>query len=162
MVPEITDAEFRAAIFPAFPFGPLPNQREKKQWEQIEFLFGQATLWAQALEDGIARFVMAAEAHWKQSGITSEQIQMLTLGALQREYCRYCHLREYHQKEMARALRTRNHLAHSFYRRRMILLQTEQGRNDVIRELQAAIELFIQERDEVYWNLSCLTGQSPL
>ena len=62
MLPEITDCEFRAAIFPAFPFGPVTDEREDQQRDQIHFLFGQATLWAQAYEDGMACFISAAEA----------------------------------------------------------------------------------------------------
>jgi hypothetical protein len=162
MPENMTDTEYRAAIFPALPFGPILDEREDWQWDQIHFLFGQATLWAQAYEDAMARFVIEAEQRWNRSEKTPEQIAKMTLGALQKEYCRYCHLAPFHCERLAVALNTRNRLAHSFYRRQMRLLSSLQGRQQVIQELQIAIDRFILERDDMHWNLSLLTGQPPL
>lgn len=159
MALDTIDAEYRAAIFPACPFGPLPAEGEDDQWEQIYFLFGQAMLWAQSYEDGMAKLVIAAEARWQRSGIPAEEINQKALGQLQKEYARYCHLEPHHHERMAEVRKTRNRIAHSFYRRRMAQLQTAEGRTQVIRELHGAIHQFQIERDEMYWLLSALTGQ---
>ena len=157
-----SEEEYRYAIFPDYPFGPIPNEGEDEQWHQIHFLFGQATLRAQAYEDGIARFVVAAEARWVRSGKTAVEVWKLTLGALQKEYCRYFHIEDHRRERMTEALRIRNSLAHNFYRRRMEFLGCAEGRNHVIRELHTAIDLFKIERDETYWNLSLINDQPLL
>lgn len=162
MVPDLSDDEYRAAIFPALPFGPLPTVREDDQWNQIYFLFGQAMLWAQSYEDGMAQLVVAAEKRWNRSGIPAEKIRKMNLGQLQKEYIRYCHMEQHDHERLAEARRVRNEIAHSFYRRRMKQLQTVEGRDRVIRELHEAIRLFQIERDEMYWLLSAVTGQPLL
>ncbi|MBN9522192.1 hypothetical protein J0H58_27350 [bacterium] len=83
----------------------------------------------------------------------------MSLGQLQKEYARYCHLKPHHLKRMAEVLKVRNAIAHNFYRRRMARLESAEGREQVIRELHEAIYLFQTERDEMYWLLSALTGQ---
>lgn len=153
------DAEYRTAIFPARPFGPLPAEGEDDQWGQIYFLFGQAVLWAQAYEDGMAQLVIAAEKRWQRSGIPAEKVKRMVLGQLQKEFARYCHLEPHHHERMAEILKVRNGIAHSFYRRRMAQLQTAEGRTQVIQELHEAVRMFQMERDELYWLLSTLTGQ---
>ena len=162
MSTDLTDDEYRHAIFPDRPFGPIPDDDEDQQWEQIHFLFGLAMFRTQAYEDGMARFVIVAELRWKRSGKTAAEIGKLTLGQVQKEYRKYCQLEDHHRDRMADALKIRNSLAHNFYRLRMNLLESVEGRERVIKELHAAIELFRQERDEMYWNLSLLTGETPL
>src|SRR5690606_31445972 len=61
MLKRLTEAEYRHAIFPDRPFGPIPDVADDVQWDTIHLLFGQATLRAQAYEDALARFVIAAE-----------------------------------------------------------------------------------------------------
>jgi hypothetical protein len=90
------------------------------------------------------------------------RIRRLTLGALQKEYAKYCLLEAAHEDRMRRALEVPNSLAHSFYRRRMHLLETPEGRERVIVELSDAEELLRRERDEVYWNCSLLSGEASL
>lgn len=155
-------AEFLHAIFPNRPFGPLPDPEEDRQWEQIHVLFGMATLWAQAYEDGLAYFVVKAEERWQRSGNSSERINKMVLGILQKEYARYCHLENHHQEDMKHVLDLRNSLAHNFYRRRMDKLATQMGREEVIEELQQAINCLQMARDNAYWNISLLTGQPAL
>jgi hypothetical protein len=162
MSTDLIDEEYRYAIFPDRPFGPIPDEQEVQQWSRIYFLFGQATFRSQAYEDGMARFIIAAEGRWNRSGKPAEEILRLPLGLLQKEYPKYVYLEDHHRDRMADALKIRNSLAHSFYRHRMNLLESVEGRAQVIRELHAAIELFRQERDEMYWNLSLLTGELPL
>lgn len=156
------DKDYRHAIFPDQPFGSVPDERNDEQWNQIYFLFGQATFRAQAYEDGMACFVIAAEQHWKRSGKSPAEISKLPLGKLQNEYRLYCHLQPFHHEQLDAAVRTRNRLAHGFYRHRLDQLQCFEGRQQVIQELQGTIELFKRQRDEMYWNLSLLTGQPPL
>lgn len=157
----VAEAEFRHAIFPDRPWEGLGDASEDGQWTVIHFLFGQATLRAQAYEDGVARFVIAAEQKCPRSGKSEDEIWRLTLGGLQKEYSRYCLLQDYHRERMAKTLAIRNSLAHNFYRRRRHLLESNEGRERVICELREADSLFQQERDDVYWNLSMLTGQPP-
>lgn len=162
MLKRLTEAEYRHAIFPDRPFGPIPDVADDVQWDTIHLLFGQATLRAQAYEDALARFVIAAEGVWPRSGKSTEAILRLPLDPLQKEYARYCLLEPWHIDELARALRVRNSLAHSFYRRRQPLLEDHEGRKHVISELHEASDLFQRQRDEVYWNLSILTGIEPV
>ena len=122
----------------------------------------QVTLRAQAYEDALARFVFMAMRLDGVSAGTERRVRRLTLGALQKEYANYCLLETAHADRMRRALEVRNSLAHSFYRRRMHLLETPEGRERVIAELSDAEELLKQERDEVYWNCSLLSGEAPL
>lgn len=159
---KITESDSLHAIFPDRPFELARDEREDHHWNSLHFLFGQATLRAQACEDGIARFIVAAEEQWHRSGKTAEEIWRMTLGTLQKEYARYCLLEACHYERLENARRVRNSLAHNFYRRRMHLLESPEGRERVIRELFEAAELFQQESDDVYWNLSMLTRQSPL
>lgn len=157
----MTTAKYLHAIFPARPFGQLPDPEEERQWEQIHFLFGQATLWAQAYEDGLACFVAKAEERWQRSGKSLEEINRMVLGGLQKEYARYCHPKDHHQ-DMERVRILRNSLAHNFYRRRMKELATQTGREKVISELHQAIISLQIARDDVYWNISLVTGQPAL
>lgn len=157
-VKRLTEAEYRHSIFPDRPYGPVPDAGEATQWETIHLLFGQVTLRAQAYEDALTRFVIAAESVWPRSWKTADEISRLPLGPLQKEYARYCELKQCHLQTMAQALRIRNSLAHSFYRRRQHLLESYEGRQRVIDELYLADELFQRQCDEVYWNLSLLTG----
>ena len=159
---KITESDYLYTIFPDRPFELAPDEREDHQWSNIHFLFGQTTLRSQAYEDGMARFIVAAEEQWYRSGKTAEEIWRMTLGPLQKEYARYCLLEKCHYERMENALKVRNSLAHNFYRRRMQLLESPEGREQIIRELHEAAELFQQERDDVYWNLSMLTGQPLL
>jgi len=158
----MTNSRYRYVIFPTLPFGHSPDPVEDGQWEQIYFLFGQALLWAQAHEDGLAQLVGKAEHRWQRSGKSVDQINRMTLGALQKEYVRYCHLEDHHREDMKQVLDIRNSLAHNFYRRRMDQLATDAGREAVIAELQRAGDALQMARDDVYWNLSLLTGESPL
>jgi hypothetical protein len=154
--------EYLHAIFPNRPFGELPDKHEDQQWSQIHSLYGLAVFCAQSYEDGMARFVIAAEEHRKRSGFKAKKIWRLPLGDLQKEYCRYCHLEVHHKERMAKAVQLRNSLVHKFYHRRINLLESAAGRDQVIQELHSAIRLFQQERDEMYWNLGLITGQPPL
>ena len=156
---EIPEDEYHASIFPNSPFGPIPDEAENQQWNQIHFLFGKAMLWAQAYEDGMTRFVVVAESRWKRSGKTEEKIWRMTLRQLEKEYELHCHLERHQYKRMEKVRKLRNSIAHKFYRHRMALLQSAEGRDQVIRELHEAIRMFEMARDEMYWFLNCLTGQ---
>lgn len=155
-------AQYLHAIFPARPFGQLPDPEEDRQWEQIHFLFGQATLWAQAYEDGLACFVINAEARWQRSGKSPEEINKMVLGCLQKEYGRYCHLADHHREDMKHIRDLRNSLAHNFYRRRMAKLETRVGRDEVIAELHQAINRLQIERDNIHWSIGLVTGEPAL
>lgn len=158
----MTTDEYLHAIFPTRPFGQLPDPEEDSQWDQIHFLFGHATLWAQAYEDGLADFVLKAEERWQRSGKSPEEINRMVLGVLQNEYARYCHLEDHHREDMKRVRVLRNSLAHNFYRRRMAKLTTKVGRGEIIAELHQAINSLQIERDNVYWNIGLVTGQPAL
>lgn len=162
MVDTNRDPDYLHAIFPDRPFGPPRDKVEGGQWNAIYFLFGQAMFRAQAYEDALASFIVSAEARLPSSGKTPDEVWRLTLGGLQKEYGRYCLLEDSDRERMNRALKVRNSLAHNFYRRRMDLLETQQGRDQVIRELSHAGDLFQRARDAVYWNRSLLTGEPPL
>lgn len=157
VVQRCSESDFRHAIFPDLPCG-TSHASEDAQWRAIRFLFGQVTLRAQAYEDALARFVVTARGLEDRASEDEERIWRLTLGKLQKEYRTYCLLEPAHLERMARALEIRNSLAHNFYRRRMHLLETAEGRESVIEELQAAEDFLRSERDDVYWNLHLLTG----
>lgn len=76
---KITESDYLHAIFPDRPFELARDEREERQWNSIHFLFGQATLRAQAYEDGMARFIVAAEEQWHRSGKTAEEIWRMAL-----------------------------------------------------------------------------------
>jgi hypothetical protein len=61
--------------------------------------------------------------------------------------------------EIKKILNMRNSISHSFYRRRTEKIGTAEGRESIIKELLEMREIFRSEKDEVYWNLSLLTGE---
>jgi hypothetical protein len=110
----------------------------------------------------MARFVIAADKRWHRTSKKSEEIHLMTLGALQTVYKKYCALTKDHNQRMRSLLKKRNSIAHSFYRRRKSELLTDEGRARIIQELNNAIADFQLERDEMYWNLGLVTGEYPL
>lgn len=149
-----TTNDFRYTIFPDRPLDD--DDTADAQWQQLHFLFGQAMFRAQAYEDALARFVVAAEDRWQRSGLSEAKIWRLTLGPLQREYKRYCILQPNDESQMDEALRYRNSIAHNFYRRRLQTLGSTEGRDAVIAELIEMADRFRDLRDTVYQHLGML------
>lgn len=154
----VYSTEFRYQIFPDRPIG-LDFDESDEHWDQIHFLFGSATLRAQAYEDAMAKFIVAANRKWGRTGRSDRQIWRLTLGQLHKEYIKYFANSIEMEPELRLVLKMRNSIAHKFYKNRMEKLETVEGRRLIAIELQEMVDKFRQKRDDVYWNLGMLEGR---
>lgn len=124
--------------------------------------FGLALYAAQVLEHGIINLVLYTGVHdgsyrtWEQAEAADAELVKRTMGKLRRALVDQrpdvAHLEEL----LARAVDLRNFLAHRYFRERSAAFMTEDGRNQMIEELDKAAAFF----REVDAELAPLTRQA--
>jgi hypothetical protein len=110
--------------------------------------FGLALYMAQVLEHALVNAMSAAERaagrRLALADIDSFMSQRFeeTLGRLIRDLRKYVPVGDELSSILAKSLRTRNWLAHAYFRERAVEFTSEAGRNRMIEELEQAVDLF--------------------
>jgi hypothetical protein len=125
---------------------------ESDQIRQVYAMYGAAMYFAQVLEHGLVNFVIGARA-----GVTAtnsseidqlfEQLFKMTMGSQLQQVLIEQRLSEDQIARLREALRTRNLLAHDYFRERAVEMLTVEGRNRMLTELEK-MRAQLEEADE--------------
>lgn len=132
---------------------------ESKQIKEVFARFGLAIYWAQVLEHQIVNMFIAAKLHEKQR-ITRGDIDIIfderfnqTMGKLIKELKDTYKVSPQMVRQLEDSLKTRNMLAHRYFRERVTVFATIEGRSEMIRELDKAIKDF-ESVDKILTDIS--------